>query len=126
MGIVVTLAMLIGLVILRPTPWRAELELSAPHTLQVFGGACVALLGVWNLGYGLRHLGEFWGWAAALSGLVMISAAMLIAALNRLNSSQRSSAILRYRGLITFALAGFFLLYSVTLVLLNFGFPIIR
>ena len=125
MGIVITFVMLIGLVILRPTPWRAETGLSAPQLLRLIGGFLLVLFGIWNIGYGVQNLSEFWGWAALLSGLVMTSAALLIAALTRLELSQAAWGIIQYRTPITSLLAAFFLLYSVTLIQLNLGFPII-
>ena len=125
MGIIVTLVMLFGLVILRPTPWRAEAALSAPRPLRLLSGLLLVIFGVWNIGYGVQNLGEFWGWAALISGVVMAAASLLIIALGRLESSHQPWSIVQYRTQITLALAGFFLLYSVTLIQLNLGYPII-
>lgn len=125
MGIIVTLAMLFGLVVLRPTPWREEINVSAPAYLRICGGLSLAVFGVWNVGYGVQHLREFWGWAAFLSGAVMLSAAWLIGGLLQFESGQSEPAIARYRRIITLLLAAFFLLYSVTLVQLNLGFAIL-
>lgn len=119
MGIVVCLAMLLGLVQL--------------ITRQALAGSLIAwllvVLGAWNaLWYGLRHIGEFWGWAALISGVFMVMSGVLIAA-----QSGKPELLIRLAAKITalrlFVIVGLFasfLLYAVTLIRLNMGLSIIH
>ena len=131
MGIVVTIVMLIGLVILRPTPWRNSITLEP--NLGFVAVAVVSLLvcGLWNLfWFGFRNLGDFWGWAAIISGLAMILSAQLIITQHIIaQHSERFNMIgtklLEIKGVVISILALSFILYAVTILQLNIGLPII-
>ena len=133
MGIVVCVAMLIGLLGFMPMPWRENQEnsVSAQSILarvQSIAPLVLAIMGAWNaLWYGLRHLGSFWGNAGLLTGMIMLMAAVL---LNRANMGSLLSLIYRVlnplRVPVFIALLASFLLYLVTLIQLNLGYPIIR
>ncbi len=126
MGIVVTLAMLMGLIILRPTPWRNDQGEKQDLRIVTFTAACLVILGTWNvLWYGLRHVSEFWGWAAMFSGVSMLISALIIFRERSTPSSAMESWLGAIRGLVVVSLAASFLLYAVTLVQLNLGMPIL-
>jgi hypothetical protein len=130
MGIVVTVFMLLALLLL--SPWPAQLVAwrragpAACRTLA-FG---VLSAGLWNaLWHGLRHLGDFWGIAALVSGLLMVAAAVLSLRSGAADSPHPSAgAPARSKSLtpvLMAALSACFLLYAVTLVRLNLGYAII-
>ena len=133
MGIVVCVAMLIGLFGFMPMPWRADQANSVPAQsplgrLQSVAPLVLATMGAWNaLWYGLRHLGSFWGNTGLVTGLIMLMAAVL---LNKTNTGSLLTLIYRVlqplRVLVFLALSASFLLYLVTLIQLNLGYPIIR
>jgi len=126
MGIVVTIAMLLGLVVLRPTPWRDGASENGDLRFVVFTSATLLLTGLWNaLWYGLRNLDSFWGVAALVSGIIMILAAMIIFLESGEPVVADSTWVGSIRSLVVWALAACFLLYAVTLVQLNLGYPII-
>lgn len=130
MGIVVTVFMLLALLLLSPWPaqlvaWRRA-GAAACRTLA-FG---VLTAGLWNaLWHGLRHLGDFWGIAALVSGLLMVAAAVLSLrsgaadAPHPLAGDQHGLKSLT--AVLMGALAACFLLYAVTLVRLNLGYAIV-
>ncbi len=78
MGTIMAASMLLGVV------FGARLWGKNPlHKLPVFVSYAVAVLvllgGLWNvLWYASQHLGEFWGNAALVSGLLMVSTAYFI------------------------------------------------
>lgn len=126
MGIVVTLAMLMGLIILRPTPWRNDQGEKQDLRIVTFTAASLVTLGTWNvLWYGLRNLSDFWGWAAIFSGLSMLISALIIFRERSTPSSAMESWLGAIRGLVVVSLTASFLLYAVTLVQLNLGLPIL-
>lgn len=112
MGIVVTAAMLLGLI----AYVTRALSNRFIGLVRVSAWA-LGLAGLWNiLWYGMRHLETFWGQAAIISGFVM-----LLAALNLINTRT-----LLPRSVIFTALLASFLLYAVTLIRLNMGLTIIE
>ncbi len=123
MGIVVSLVMLLGLV---------QMFIKRVRWANLVAGALLAL-GVWNAAwYGLRHLAEFWGMAAIISGISMIFAAIIVAGEVRSTNETQGSPVLRayrlivgFRAVILISLLASFLLYAITLVRLNLGLPII-
>ena len=118
MGIVVTVAMLIGLLALLQSMSGVRMAWLSNVAICRIAAVVVLLGGVWNaLWYGLRHLEQFWGLAALGSGLVMIATG--VALLTDFQSKQIQT-------LLAFLLLGFFLLYLVSLVQLNLGMPILR
>ena len=131
MGIVVTIVMLFGLVILRPTPWRSSLTLEPNMAFVAVAIVSLLVCGLWNfLWFGLRHLSEFWGWAAIISGLAMILSAQLIITQHIVaQHSDRfnllGTRLLKVKGVIISTLALSFVLYTVTIIQLNMGLPII-
>jgi len=131
MGIVVTIVMLFGLVILRPTPWRSSFTLEPNLVFLSVAVVSLSVCGLWNLlWFGLRNLGDFWGWAAIVSGLAMILSAQLIITQHIIaQHSERFNMIgtklVKIKGLIISVLALSFILYAVTIVQLNMGLPII-
>lgn len=125
MGIVVCIAMLIGILALLRKRHGAILQ-RAPTVLLIFG--------LWNFAwYGLRHLGSFWGYAALATGIVMLLTGILLLVEIGNTKTQRMPILLGVykllrpiRGVILIALLAGFLLYAVTLIQLNLGYPIIR
>lgn len=125
MGIVVCIAMLIGVLALLRKRHGAILQ-RAPAVLLI--------LGLWNFAwYGLRHLGSFWGHAALATGIVMLLTGILLLVEIGNTKTQRMPILLGVynllrpiRGVILIALLAGFLLYAVTLIQLNLGYPIIR
>ncbi len=126
MGIVVTIAMLFGLVVLRPTPWRADAAAQADLRFVVFTAGALLLAGLWNaLWHGLRNLDSFWGLAALFSGVVMVLAAVIIFLERGEPAVADSTWVGSIRSMVVWVLAACFLLYAVTLIQLNLGYPII-
>ena len=131
MGIVVSLAMLLGLLILLPLGCVFK-----KPKFAIFAGRFLLLAGLWNaLWFGLRHLTEFWGVAALISGVAMILAAIQILIeyqdsllstgsvghfLNKINKT-----ITLIKPVIILVLLLSFLLYATTIVRLNLGLPIV-
>ena len=111
MGIVVTLGMCFGLFIL--------VNHLKPNSNQLnpFLAGFVLLCGIWNaFWYGTQNIGQFWGQVALGSGLLMIISVVIVF----LNIRSRPVIYL-----VAVLLFGFFMLYSVTIVQLNLGLPII-
>ncbi len=124
MGIVVTIAMLLGLITLRPTPWNDKVRTPQSTTFTLISAISLMTCGAWNVvWYGLRHISEFWGWMAIGSGLVMmISALIIFAERHHLDFIDLS----KIRTPVIAVLAVSFVLYAVTIVQINLGLPIIR
>ena len=126
MGIVVTIAMLLGLVILRPTPWKNTHSGKQDLRFVTFTSTSLALFGFWNVAwYGVRHLDQFWGWAAIISGLSMIFAAIIIIVERTNQNTSTGTWLAAIRSFVVGVLALSFILYAVTLIQLNLGLPII-
>lgn len=107
MGIVMAVIMLLGVIAMVNARWANKF-------------VCFALLagGLWNaLWFGLRHLGSFWGNASIITGLIMVLAAIHLLAVIKLPQSLNK--------IITLGLTIGFLLYAITIVQLNLGYPII-
>ncbi len=113
MGIVVTLGMLDGLILLVANMRALSLPTVFKKPLAIF----VLLCGLWNaLWYGVQNVQQFWGLVALGSGVAMIITAWAVLA------NYKSQPL----NLVLFVmLAAFFLLYTVTIVQLNLGLPII-
>lgn len=121
-----TIAMLLGLVVLRPTPWRADISSQVDLRFVVFTSAALLFFGLWNvLWYGLRHFDSFWGFAAIFSGIVMVLSAVIIFLERGEPAVTDSTWVGSIRSIVVWVLAGCFLLYAVTLVQLNLGYPTI-
>jgi len=130
MGIVMAVFMLLGLLLV--SPWKRSTLLGRPSVVRA---ASVGLMiaGMWNaLWYGLRHLNDFWGLAALISGILMVAVAIIALAERGTAGSSSSGFVIRaYKMVkplslpIIVGLLACFLLYSITLVRLNLGYSII-
>ena len=132
MGIVVTVFMLLGLLLLSPLANIGFNRFAKSGNNVTWVGFALLLAGLWNcLWHGLRHLDNFWGLAALISGVLMVFAAVLL--LGRVGSAVlENPLVVRLNKLlkpisvvIVIGLAFSFLLYATTLVQLNLGLPII-
>ena len=120
MGIVVTIFMIIILLLSISNPLRVHLQ-----KYQISLAALALLAGLWNaFWHGVRHLGEMWGNAAFMSGLLMIFTSLLLlktwpfaAKINNV-----TPAFVRFAALL--ALAIWATLYSYTLILLNIQYAL--
>lgn len=115
MGIVVTIFMFFILLLSVSNPLRASLS-----KYQTLLASITLLAGLWNaFWHGIQHLGQFWGNAAFISGLLMIFTSLLLLKawplMSKLNSMTPS--FMRITALT--ALAGCSVLYTYTLILLN-------
>jgi hypothetical protein len=75
MGTVVTVCMFGGLIaaILQPKLRKV------PPLLFSLAGFIVLAAGLWNIfWYGLQHYTEFWGWAALISGVILIQTSLYV------------------------------------------------
>ena len=142
MGIVVCVVMLLGVLMLTHQPqmlWQKFLHKRGAKITKSVIRIALFLLGVWNAGwYGAVNFDDFWGKAALISGLFMIVASFLLmgehAVFDKKSSRGKDIVLLsqiyeyleQYRWLVVIGLAGSFLLYFVTLVRLNLGYPIIH
>lgn len=135
MGIVVSVFMLMGLLLLWPWPSPMTNGLQTrPAWLRAIAVG-VLLAGAWNaLWHGLRHLDAFWGVAALASGVLMMATAFIVLRRKRRATAQvgdipgAAPASARRAPLVLLlfaALLACFLLYAVTLVQLNLGYSII-
>lgn len=120
MGIVVCIVMLMGLIVLRPTPWRTEVSAEQASGFVFFTAALLFFIGGWNLIYGFLNIQGFWCFASMVSGLAMIAAAFFV--LMEKGGTIKFSLV---RKLIVLVLGVSFLLYAVTLIQLNLGYPIL-
>lgn len=120
MGIVVTLAMLLGLAALFEVPRALIKQPRAFNAYRYWTGITLIAAGVWNAGwYGLQHLTQFWGQAALVSGLFMLLSGVFLL---RTGHSLRPV----WLWILKLGLAACFLLYAITLIQLNLGLEIIN
>lgn len=122
MGIVVCLAMLLGLVMLRPSPFNAKHRVNFNAEFKRIVWLALGVLGFWNALYGLLKISGFWCFMSVVSGLAMVLAAGLIASEQEDNVADRS----KVENAIILALGISFLVYAVTLIQLNLGYSILR
>lgn len=128
MGIVVTIAMLLGLIVFIP-----KLKYYIKIQQGLFIGCFLLFAGLWNsLWFGLRHWQVFWGYAAIISGVAMVLASVLILKdykdsflLSKKWLNNAYTLLYPLRAFIVVVLFLSFLLYTVTLVRLNLGMSII-
>lgn len=126
MGVVVTVVMLLGLTILRPTPWSDEGEqvMGVRMTRATF--VLLLVLGLWNVfWHGINNMDDFWGWAALGSGIVMLLSARIIFLEHLSLRDGFGSVNTSFRTAVVGFLSVFFLLYAVTIVQINMGLPIL-
>lgn len=122
MGFVVTVSMWLILLMSVPNPLRAWLQ-KRQGALALW----TLLAGVWNSAWhGSQHLGEFWGNAAFISGLLMVLTSLLLLKVEKWPSTLKTMVqtyqtvcpkTLHYLAL--FALAICAALYAFTLIQLN-------
>ena len=115
MGIVVTIFMHWILLLSIPNLIKTRLQ---KHQTKL--ASITLLAGLWNAFWcGMQHLGEFWGNAAFVSGLLMIFTSVLL--LTNWSFAKKLNRVLpRFVRIIALiALAGYAILYTYTLVLLN-------
>ncbi len=121
MGIIVCISMLLGLVVLQPSPWNRSARVDHHQGFVLFSAIALTGLGFWNVLYGFFNIDGFWRWASLLSGITMVMAAAYIFVER---TSDASSCYVRR--IVTTLLAISFVLYAVTIVQLNFGYPVLR
>jgi hypothetical protein len=124
MGFVVTVSMLLILLMSVPNPLQVWLQ-KRQGELALWA----LLAGVWNFAWhGSQHLGEFWGNAAFISGLLMVFTSMPLLEVDKWPSTLKTMVqtyqtacpkTLHYLAL--FALAICAALYTYTLIQLNLG-----
>ena len=132
MGILVAVFMLVGLLMSLPwIPPGLRVLRAKPGVVDALASGLL-VAGLWNsLWYGLRHLSEFWGLAALISGCVMTGVAILLlvergsdAWRHRSVAVRVHSALKPFGALLVAVLAICFVIYAVALVRLNLGLPI--
>ena len=134
MGIVVCISMLLGLCVLQPTPWNSTKRAKQAPKLVLFVAVALLGLGLWNLVYGYLNINGFWKLASIVSGIAMVMASVYVfnernimaedVNNNTDNHSNFSNSALRKAVVAVLALS--FLVYAVTLIQLNLGYPILR
>jgi len=133
MGIVICVAMALGLIAFMPMPWREpESQVldsgSFLSKVKSFAPMLLATAGAWNvLWYGLQNITSFWGKTGLITGLIMmLSAVVLTTQVNHNKITSWLYNILNpFRIPLFVTLLASFLLYLVTLIQLNLGLPII-
>ncbi|MFT6386906.1 MAG: hypothetical protein ACJAUP_000275 [Cellvibrionaceae bacterium] len=140
MGIVVTVFMLLGLLMVSPIKLLNLKQYEHKVSVIDFVGFSLLFAGLWNvLWFGLNHITLFWGLAAMISGVFMILVAIFILGAckqSRDSSNRLKSGVLKiatklaqnlqpiyYVAVLGLLLS--FLLYALTLVRLNLGYSII-
>lgn len=127
MGIVVAILMGLGVLLARPLPFAALRRWQ--QSRQWVGSVASGLMlgGLWNTGWhGLRHLNDFWGQAAVVSGILMMAVAVLLvverstAGWGRFGPVRAIYKLLKpVSGALVLGLLACFILYAVALVQLN-------
>jgi len=123
MGIVVTVAMLLGVLFMLPLSVLRPVQYSMKAALIV--AALLFVLGVWNSLYGISHWQAFWGVSALVSGVFMMLAGIVIYR-DRDKTTRLPAWLALVKAMIIIALLLCFGLYSITLIQLNLGYPIIH
>ena len=108
MGIVMAIIMLLGVLALVNVRWKNN-----PISIVLLLG------GLWNLlWYGLRHANSFWGNSAIVTGVLMVLAALHLLGILKLSKGGNK--------IYAVCLTAGFLLYSITIIQLNLGYPILK
>jgi hypothetical protein len=125
--------MLLGLSILQPTPWNSAIRAKHASRFVVFTGTALLILGFWNLLYGYLNMTGFWFWASIVSGIAMVLASYYVfterdASVNSkdVDFDAKAANTSGFRKSVVAVLALSFLMYAVTLIQLNLGYPILR
>ena len=110
MGTIMVACMLLALLFATHLP-LINLLLKSPRLIRWMVATIVLAAGLWNIfWYAVRHLTEFWGLAALLSGLLMVLTAAYIT-----NSQRLPAGLLKVRPVTLLLLTGFMLLYAITI-----------
>ncbi|NRA14132.1 MAG: hypothetical protein HRU04_01355 [Oceanospirillaceae bacterium] len=110
MGTIMAGSMLLGVIFATRLPVISVVQ-KLPLVLIKSVAALVFSAGLWNvLWYASQHLGERWGNAALLSGLLMLLTALYISYPHKL-----PQMLLAIRSLVVLALFVFSMLYGVTI-----------
>jgi uncharacterized membrane protein YczE len=132
-GIVICVAMVLGLIAFMPMPWRepdakGSEEGAFLSKVKSFAPSVLVAAGAWNtFWYGLQNTASFWGKTGLITGLVMmLSAVVLTPQLNQNKIITCLYKILKpFRIPLFVTLLASFSLYLVTLIQLNLGLPVI-
>ncbi len=107
MGTIMAGTMLIGVLFASRLPVLSK----TPALLQKLIGVLVLLGGLWNfLWYSLRHLTEFWGIAALVSGLLMIIVGCYL-----IKESILPQWLIKLRPIVLVVLLGYGMMYAITI-----------
>ena len=110
MGTIMTVSMVIAVLFSSRLPLLSKLQ-NMPVMLRNFVSVLVLLAGCWNVfWYGLRHLTEFWGIAALVSGSLMLITSVYI-----YNAEKLPAFLQKARPLVLLLLAACACLYGVTI-----------
>jgi hypothetical protein len=120
-----------GLGVFFAWPWSFEALRRCQKAPQRVGALATGLMlgGIWNSAWhGLRYLGDFWGQAALVSGILMMAVAVLLvvekstAGWGRLGPVRAAYKVIQpLSGALVVGLLACFILYTVGLVRLNMG-----
>jgi len=110
MGTIMAASMLLGVIFATRLPVLSLVQ-KLPQVIIKGVAVLVFSAGLWNVfWYASQHLGERWGNAALMSGLLMLITAAYIS-----HSHKLPSMLLSVRPLVVLALFAFSLLYGVTI-----------
>ncbi|MEH6443043.1 MAG: hypothetical protein V7784_04015 [Oceanospirillaceae bacterium] len=110
MGTIMAGCMLLGVIFTTQLPVLRHLQ-ALPNFISKAVASLVLLGGLWNvLWYASQHLGEFWGNAAFVSGVLMI-----VTALYTLLPNMLPEILIKMRSLVLLALFGCSFLYGFTI-----------
>lgn len=126
MGIVIAVVMLLGALALSPLPGLGWGLVAQRAGLTRALALALLAAGAWNaLWHGLRHLQQFWGLAALVSGVLMSFAALLVWRRAAPGARPRRAASITSSGaLVCLGLWACFAVYATALIRLNLGYPI--
>lgn len=131
MGIVVCISMLLGLAVLQPTPWDSSKRGGHAPKFILFAGAALLGFGAWNVLYAYFKLDGFWSWMSLISGVAMVVGSYYIFSEQGSNISDEGhiknsgASGSRFRKAVVAVLSLSFLLYALTPIQLNLGYPIL-
>jgi len=123
MGIVVSLAMLLGIIFLL---FERFYTCSKPSLLMKVSLLFMLAAGLWNsVWYGLQNLATFWGLAGFVSGIFILMSTLLVykKGLSESAMPQAIQKLLRVTTIVGLVLC--FALYVITIVRINLALPII-
>ena len=129
MGIVVTVVLLLGLLFSFSLSRSYLSRLSRFSTFNYWIAIALLFVGLWNsVWYGFVHWPTFWAKAAAISGVLMVLNSLLLLKHHKvlpLFLQRNIHYLMHCSPIITLGLFVCFLLYAITIIQLNLGYPII-